>query len=337
MADKGTMWESPFDGHVHYSDQGRAECSVCGLVDKCDELTEECEEYSQLTDRLTRLLTQTANALKGDPGPLTLHDWSDLPVVAGDLRERLTEEQHINAQYGCPDCGVHAGCDKAVAERNRYREALQMIAIPPVHIPGLSEGCAGCAGVARAALDGTEFRGPISTTLEAAVGEAQLRSVVEVARELRDAEAAPYEPGKELTIGRLFARLATALDQLDVSGVMGVPERERIVHENPKLRASLERGMAQAAAGDLIDYRTDPAAWDRYMRSDAAQAEWDAETPSQLSDACALCGRDPATGYASIGASRYCHGDDERPSCYERANFANAFPGEPFPTEADDE
>lgn len=33
--------------------------------------------------------------------------------------------------------------------------------------------------------------------------------------------------------------------------VFPVPESERIVHENPELRESLERGMAQAAAGDV--------------------------------------------------------------------------------------
>lgn len=36
--------------------------------------------------------------------------------------------------------------------------------------------------------------------------------------------------------------------------------------------------------------------------------------------ACALCGRDPAAGFATVGNERYCHGDgDLEPTCYMRA------------------
>lgn len=36
---------------------------------------------------------------------------------------------------------------------------------------------------------------------------------------------------------------------------------------------------------------------------------------------CALCGRNPAAGYASIGDRWYCHGDnDPEPTCYMRAS-----------------
>lgn len=61
------------------------------------------------------------------------------------------------------------GVQAAIDERDRLREALEMIAIPPVHVPDLSEGCEGCAGVARAALDGTDYNGPISVTPAQAV------------------------------------------------------------------------------------------------------------------------------------------------------------------------
>lgn len=38
---------------------------------------------------------------------------------------------------------------------------------------------------------------------------------------------------------------------------------------------------------------------------------------------CALCGRDPAAGLASIGDERYCHGDeDPEPTCYMRSQGA---------------
>lgn len=40
---------------------------------------------------------------------------------------------------------------------------------------------------------------------------------------------------------------------------------------------------------------------------------------------CALCGRDPAAGFASIGDDWYCHGDDDpEPTCYTRAVWARA-------------
>lgn len=42
-------------------------------------------------------------------------------------------------------------------------------------------------------------------------------------------------------------------------------------------------------------------------------------------DACGRCGRDPAAGFAFHGTVRYCHGDDERPSCYEKESWRQAF------------
>jgi len=53
------------------------------------DLLAEVDEYAELLDRLSKLLTDTANALKGDPGPLKLHDWSDLPKVAQRLVDQL--------------------------------------------------------------------------------------------------------------------------------------------------------------------------------------------------------------------------------------------------------
>lgn len=36
--------------------------------------------------------------------------------------------------------------------------------------------------------------------------------------------------------------------------------------------------------------------------------------------ACGLCGKDPAAGFASIDDVRYCHGDDDpEPTCYMRS------------------
>lgn len=49
---------------------------------------EETEYMHKLLAKLSGLLTRTANALKGEPGPTTLHDWSDLPKVAAALRKK---------------------------------------------------------------------------------------------------------------------------------------------------------------------------------------------------------------------------------------------------------
>lgn len=45
-------------------------------------------------------------------------------------------------------------------------------------------------------------------------------------------------------------------------------------------------------------------------------------------DNCALC-KNPATGYATIGDDRYCHGDlDPEPTCYQVAQWRMS--GHPF-------
>lgn len=46
-----------------------------------------------------------------------------------------------------------------------------------------------------------------------------------------------------------------------------------------------------------------------------------------MSDACGLCGRDPATGTAFIGDVRYCHGDhDPTPTCYMQRSYPSETP-----------
>lgn len=49
----------------------------------------ESDEYDQLITVQSNLLRGVANALKGDPGPLKLHDQSDLPAVAAALMAKL--------------------------------------------------------------------------------------------------------------------------------------------------------------------------------------------------------------------------------------------------------
>lgn len=86
------------EGHQERTRVGSPYCTRCSFKWPCPTVRliaalrasrDEVDEYAQLTDRLSFLLTGTANALKGDPGPLTLHDWSDLPAVAAGLVARL--------------------------------------------------------------------------------------------------------------------------------------------------------------------------------------------------------------------------------------------------------
>ena len=47
-------------------------------------------------DRLRDLLTRTANALKGDPGPCGSWDWSDLPEAAQQVMTHASDcERHV--------------------------------------------------------------------------------------------------------------------------------------------------------------------------------------------------------------------------------------------------
>lgn len=71
------------------------DCS-CGALERLDSvisalrasqaevvrLRESEAEYEELCNRLSQLLTETAEALKGPPPPNVWHDWSDLPGVA---------------------------------------------------------------------------------------------------------------------------------------------------------------------------------------------------------------------------------------------------------------
>lgn len=55
-------------------------------------------ESDKIRARMASLLTDTANALKGDPGPLTAHDWSDLPRLAGHQFRRLAAAERRGAE-----------------------------------------------------------------------------------------------------------------------------------------------------------------------------------------------------------------------------------------------
>lgn len=59
---------------------------------------EESQDDETLRERMATLLHETANALKGDPGPLRAHDWSDLPRVAAELRAEVAAIEQRGAE-----------------------------------------------------------------------------------------------------------------------------------------------------------------------------------------------------------------------------------------------
>ena len=60
------------------------------LLAEVKRLHESEDEYAAINQRMNDLLTRTAIELKGDPPPLTSHDWSDLSSIAKRLRVAVT-------------------------------------------------------------------------------------------------------------------------------------------------------------------------------------------------------------------------------------------------------
>lgn len=132
--------------------------------------------------------------------------------------------------------------DEARAERDRLRDELAVEHQNARALQGYFELAAENAIAAEAERD-------------------RLRAVVDALVDFRRAhdayEADGLQPEEEV---HLLEVAVTAWDRvtelLDRSADMGgqpddIPERERLVHEDPELRASLEQGMAQAAAGEV--------------------------------------------------------------------------------------
>ena len=80
-----------------------------------EELRAEVNELHELNGKLGSLLERTANALKGLPGPLHMHDWSDLPDVAARIR---TERDLLHAQVQRLVDEREKGIKKAPRDRN---------------------------------------------------------------------------------------------------------------------------------------------------------------------------------------------------------------------------
>ena len=79
------------------------------MISKTSELEAENAELHTLTDRLSDLLSRTANALKGEQVDC-MHSLSDLPEVAGKLRERVERyKEAVSSVLKCGECNLYHG------------------------------------------------------------------------------------------------------------------------------------------------------------------------------------------------------------------------------------
>ena len=88
-------------------------------ADEAVELEAENDEESRLRKRLSDLLEQTANALKGEPDLLHLHDWSDLPEVAKQLKAE-NDWLRLQLMEKLCDCKRHEEDVQATINQNTH-------------------------------------------------------------------------------------------------------------------------------------------------------------------------------------------------------------------------
>ena len=70
----------------HHDDAAQPDPREIGeAIDAAVEMIDAAAEDRALCDKLADILTRTANVLKGEPKPLHLHSWHDLPEVARRL------------------------------------------------------------------------------------------------------------------------------------------------------------------------------------------------------------------------------------------------------------
>lgn len=97
------------------------------------QLREDADDDDRVRQRMSDLLTQTANALKGPPKPLTLHDWSDLPAkaelaveLAKQSMDRLGQREEYAELSLAKFKAIHLACAYP-GERGGPKDALAYI------------------------------------------------------------------------------------------------------------------------------------------------------------------------------------------------------------------
>ena len=83
------QWASATMNNDHAKAQWVAAEEMAQDKARIAELEAEVKCYCELQDKLSVILTNTANALKGEPDELSMHSWHDLAEVATELKTQL--------------------------------------------------------------------------------------------------------------------------------------------------------------------------------------------------------------------------------------------------------
>lgn len=164
------------------------------------------DEVHGTLGRVSELLTKTANALKGEPEPLHMHDWSDLPKVALKLKqerdasvnaEMRATERAARAEECCKDDLSHPTYPEMVAQVEKLTKELDAAkALNPDDLV-VSE-------IEKERDEALEDRAAVVTTANKACDQCQAAHDVVILRQERD-EARSY--GERLYQGALSRKV----------------------------------------------------------------------------------------------------------------------------------
>ena len=84
--------------------------------EEIEELRHDLAENEALRERLSDLLTRTANALRGDPPPLTLWPWHDLPDRAAAAIAAIDVMQRAAAINGAAAVDAYIDVERLIRE-----------------------------------------------------------------------------------------------------------------------------------------------------------------------------------------------------------------------------
>ena len=89
------------------------------------ELEAELSDTDRLCDKMSDILTRTANALKGEPDELTMHSWHDLPEIAAEQRAKAVPDGYrlVPIEPTVEMLGYIFGTSSRIA-RSNYRAML---------------------------------------------------------------------------------------------------------------------------------------------------------------------------------------------------------------------
>jgi predicted nucleic acid-binding Zn-ribbon protein len=97
---------------------------------KIIKLGEELDEDYELRERLGKILTNTANALKGQPDPLMLHSWHDLAEWASAARAAADAAVCLNDHGIVREPAVSAWVDLVRKDTQETADALALYHAP---------------------------------------------------------------------------------------------------------------------------------------------------------------------------------------------------------------